>query len=108
MENLILLADAYKYSHHKLYVPGTSQIYSYLESRGGKFEETVFYGLQYFLKEYLQGPVFTREKINEAEHMLLEVFHQFIQQKSKGRKVPAWAKELREMIEDQLDTNLTL
>jgi nicotinamide phosphoribosyltransferase len=73
-ENLILLADAYKYSHHKLYLPGTQYIYSYLESRGGKFEETVFYGLQYFLKEYLQGPVFTREKINEAEHMLLEVF----------------------------------
>ncbi|HEY0611430.1 MAG TPA: nicotinate phosphoribosyltransferase, partial [Chitinophaga sp.] len=73
-ENLILLADAYKYSHHKLYLPGTQYIYSYLESRGGKFEETVFYGLQYFLKEYLEGPVFTREKINEAEHMLLEVF----------------------------------
>lgn len=73
-ENLILLADAYKYSHHKLYLPGTQYIYSYLESRGGKFEETVFYGLQYFLKEYLQGPVFTREKINEAESMLLEVF----------------------------------
>lgn len=74
MENLILLADAYKYSHHKLYVPGTSHIYSYLESRGGKFEETVFYGLQYFLKAYLQGPVITAEKIREAGEMLPEVF----------------------------------
>ena len=51
--NLLLLADAYKYSHYKLYVPGTTKIYSYLESRGGMFDETVFYGLQYFLKEYL-------------------------------------------------------
>ncbi|RPD38418.1 nicotinate phosphoribosyltransferase [Chitinophaga barathri] len=74
MENIILLADAYKYSHHKLYVPGTSHIYSYLESRGGRFEETVFYGLQYFLKAYLEGPVITAEKIREAGEMLPEVF----------------------------------
>ncbi|MFY0252926.1 nicotinate phosphoribosyltransferase [Chitinophaga sp. 30R24] len=73
-ENLILLADAYKYSHHKLYIPGTQYIYSYLESRGGKFDETVFYGLQYFLKEYLSGEVFTIEKLDEAEKMLVEVF----------------------------------
>lgn len=73
-ENLILLADAYKYSHHKLYIPGTEYIYSYFESRGGKFEETVFYGLQYFLMEYLQGAVITKEKIDEAETTLLEVF----------------------------------
>jgi nicotinamide phosphoribosyltransferase len=73
-ENLILLADAYKYSHHKLYIPGTQFIYSYLESRGGKFDETVFYGLQYFLKEYLAGEVFTTEKLDEAETMLTEVF----------------------------------
>lgn len=74
MENLILLADAYKYSHHKLYVPGTSHIYSYLESRGGVFEETVFYGLQYLLKAYLEGPVITAEKIREAGALLEEVF----------------------------------
>lgn len=73
-ENIILLADAYKYSHHKLYIPGTEYIYSYLESRGGKFEETVFYGLQYLLMEYLQGAVITKEKIDEAATTLLEVF----------------------------------
>lgn len=73
-ENLILLADAYKYSHHKLYIPGTEYIYSYFESRGGKFDETVFYGLQYFLMEYLQGAVITKDKIDEAEKTLLEVF----------------------------------
>ncbi|SKA14300.1 nicotinamide phosphoribosyltransferase [Chitinophaga eiseniae] len=73
-ENLILLADAYKYSHHKLYIPGTQHIYSYLESRGGKFDETVFYGLQYFLKEYLEGAVFTKEKLDEAAITLKEVF----------------------------------
>jgi nicotinamide phosphoribosyltransferase len=68
-ENLVLLADAYKYSHHKLYYPGTTKVYSYLESRGGVFDETVFYGLQYFLKKYISGEVFTREKIDEAEDL---------------------------------------
>ena len=73
-ENLILLADAYKYAHHKLYYPGTTQIYSYLESRGGMFNEIVFFGLQYFLKEYLQGKAFTQEDLDEAEGFLLQVF----------------------------------
>ena len=73
-ENLILLADAYKYSHHKLYYPGTTQVYSYLESRGGKFDSTVFYGLQYFLKEYLQGQAFTQQDLDEAEAFLPQVF----------------------------------
>lgn len=72
--NLVLLADAYKYSHHKLYMPGTTKVYSYLESRGGKFDETVFFGLQYVLKEYLEGAVITTADIDEAEALLLEVF----------------------------------
>jgi len=73
-ENFVLLADAYKYAHHKLYYPGTSQIYSYLESRGGLFNETIFFGLQYFLKEYLEGPAFTQQDLDEAEGFLLQVF----------------------------------
>lgn len=72
--NIILLADAYKYSHHKLYYPGTELIYSYLESRGGLFDETVFFGLQYFLKQYLEGMVITKEKIDEAETLMPQVF----------------------------------
>lgn len=68
------MADGYKYSHHKLYYPGTTKVFSYLESRGGKFNTTVFYGLQYFLKEYLEGVVITQEKLNEAETFLKQVF----------------------------------
>lgn len=73
-ENLILLADAYKYSHHKLYYPGTNKIYSYLESRGGWFDQTVFFGLQYYLKHYLEGAVITKQKIEEASELLPQVF----------------------------------
>lgn len=72
--NFILLADAYKYSHHKLYYPGTTKVYSYMESRGGKFDNTVFYGLQYFIKEYLNGPAFTQEDLDEAAEYLPKIF----------------------------------
>ncbi|MBT1695679.1 DUF5598 domain-containing protein [Fulvivirgaceae bacterium PWU4] len=73
-QNLLLLADAYKYSHHKLYMPGTTTIYSYLESRGGAFNTTVFYGLQYFLKAYLEGEAFTKDDVDEAEQLLTGAF----------------------------------
>ncbi len=42
-----------------------------------------------------------------AERMLLEVFNKYIKQ-SKSKKAPEWAMELKEMIQDQLDTNITL
>src|SRR6186713_46610 len=73
-DNILLLADAYKYSHYRLYAPGTNKIYSYLQSRGGDFNETVFFGLQYLLKQYFEGPVITKAKIDEAECLLGEVF----------------------------------
>lgn len=72
--NIILLADAYKYSHHKLYTPGVEKVYSYMESRGGMFDETVFFGLQYILKKYLAGIVITKEKIAEAQYYLDNIF----------------------------------
>jgi nicotinamide phosphoribosyltransferase len=52
MKNLILKSDSYKFTHHLQYPEGTTKVYSYLESRGGKFDNTVFYGLQYILKKY--------------------------------------------------------
>jgi len=67
MENLILLTDSYKFTHWKQYPNGTTKVYSYLESRGGKFDNTLFYGLQYFIKKYLSGKVVTDEKIRQAK-----------------------------------------
>ncbi len=55
--NLILDVDSYKASHWLQYPPQTTGMYSYLESRGGKYSETVFFGLQYILKQYLSQPV---------------------------------------------------
>lgn len=70
LDNLLLLTDSYKISHHKQYPPGTETIYSYFESRGGAFPETVFFGLQYYLTRYLAGSVVTRSKIDAAENLL--------------------------------------
>ncbi len=60
-QNLLLMTDSYKFTHWRQYPPGTERVYSYIESRGGMFAETVFFGLQYYLKRYLQGEVFTAE-----------------------------------------------
>jgi nicotinamide phosphoribosyltransferase len=65
--NLILNTDSYKASHWLQYPKGTEHVYSYIESRGGVYPETLFFGLQMFLKEYLSKPV-TLEDINEASH----------------------------------------
>ncbi|MVT08566.1 chromate resistance protein ChrB domain-containing protein [Chitinophaga tropicalis] len=52
----------------------------------------------YHLKHTQAGPV---------EQMLLEVFHKYIQKKD-SQQVPDWANELKEIIQDQMDTNFTL
>ena len=66
-DNIMLMSDSYKQSHWKQYPKDTEVIHSYFESRGGKWDTTVFFGLQYYLKKYLQGQVVTQEKIDEAE-----------------------------------------
>lgn len=45
--NLVLMTDSYKFTHWRQYPPGTQKVYSYIESRGGMFEDLVFFGLQY-------------------------------------------------------------
>jgi YesN/AraC family two-component response regulator len=39
---------------------------------------------------------------------LLDVYKKFLKQKSSSKRIPAWAKELKEIIQDQIDTNLSL
>ena len=67
--NPILNVDSYKVSHYLQYPPGTEYVSSYVESRGGPFHETLFFGLQAFLRQYLAMPV-TAEHIVEAEALL--------------------------------------
>ena len=64
--NLILNTDSYKASHFLQYPAETEVVSSYIESRGGQFPQTLFFGLQAFIKEYLLKPVTTAD-IDEAE-----------------------------------------
>jgi nicotinamide phosphoribosyltransferase len=68
--NLVLQTDSYKFTHWKQYPPGTQYVYSYLESRGGMFPQTLFFGLQYYLTKYLQGPVVNEDDVNEARQFV--------------------------------------
>ena len=67
LDNILLLTDSYKVTHYRQYMAGTETVYSYFESRGGAFDETVFFGLQYYLKKYMLGAVVTPAKIDAAE-----------------------------------------
>lgn len=64
--NPLLNTDSYKLTHWWQYPPGTRHIYSYVESRGGMFEETMLALLQYIVKSNFAGQVFTPGDIEEA------------------------------------------
>lgn len=74
-EMLLMLTDSYKFGHHGMYLKGTENIYSYFESRKyAAYPETVFFGLQFYLKKYLQGVVVTQEMIDAADDFTKEHF----------------------------------
>jgi nicotinamide phosphoribosyltransferase len=68
-KNLILNTDSYKVSMFNQYPAGTTGVYSYIESRGGRYDSTVFFGLQAFIKEYLLDPI-TQSDIDVADEIL--------------------------------------
>lgn len=65
-ESIIFDTDSYKASHWLQYPPGTTSMFSYIESRGGEYDRVVFFGLQYYIKRYLTKRV-TVEDVNRAK-----------------------------------------
>lgn len=66
-KNIITLTDSYKMTHWQQYPRDTEVVYSYFEARtGATFNKTVFFGLQYLLKQYLTGCVVTPDFIESA------------------------------------------
>lgn len=51
MSNILFDIDSYKASHWLQYPPNTTNAFFYLESRGGDFDETVFFGLDALLAD---------------------------------------------------------
>jgi nicotinamide phosphoribosyltransferase len=68
-KNLLLNTDSYKVSMFKQYPAGTTGVYSYIESRGGRYDSTLMFGLQAFIKEYLLEPI-TQADIDVADEIL--------------------------------------
>lgn len=69
--NRIIDTDSYKASHFLQYPPKTTRAFFYLESRGSDrdWNETVFFGLQYLLKNYFLAP-FTQAMVEEAREVI--------------------------------------
>ena len=69
--NRIIDTDSYKSSHWLQYPPNTTRAFFYLESRGSErdYTETVFFGLQYSLKNYFLAP-FTQGAVEEAREVI--------------------------------------
>lgn len=105
--NLILMGDAYKYTHWLQYPKGTQYIYTYGESRGTKLKipYTVWFGLQGFIRDYLEGRVIEAWMIEEAKHILGGVFgtHEYFNEQGFRRllekhdgKLPIRIRSVRE------------
>lgn len=65
--NLILDVDSYKTPMFLQYPNDAKSLCSYIESRFGNFNETVIYGLKYYIDRYLSTKI-TKEMIDEAEY----------------------------------------
>lgn len=75
IKNIIYTLDSYKHLHSEMLPEGTEAVYSYCEARrGAMYDYTIFFGLQFILKEWMRGVVVTKEKIDEAEPLLREHF----------------------------------
>lgn len=64
----------------------------------------VIYDALYSWAKHLQSVKHTQ---SPAERLLLEVLHTYLRPTNK-RKIPAWVSELKDAIQDQIDTNLSL
>jgi YesN/AraC family two-component response regulator len=66
----------------------------------------ILYDALYSWAKYLQNEKHTRQPF---EHLLLNVFNNYLKKKpGNTKKTPAWAIELKEIIQDHIDTSLSL
>jgi len=65
----------------------------------------MLYDALYSWASHLQKEKHTQ---NPIDHVFIDVYNKFIKQKSAKKKTPDWVKELRQIIQDQIDSNLNL
>jgi hypothetical protein len=98
--------------HHELapQSAGLEAIFSGLAYNSTDDQELLAFGMRIYDGLYSWAQHLYKKKHTQAgpvEQMLLDVFTRYLQD-NKGKKAPAWAKELKNMIQDQMDTNMSL
>ncbi len=68
LTSIMTNTDSYKGSMFRQYPANTAYVYSYIESRGGKYDRTVFAGIQGFIRKVLTKRI-TKEQIDFAEKL---------------------------------------
>jgi len=88
---------------------GLSAIFLGLSQNIKNDQELLELGMKIYDGLYTWAKHLHQQKHTQApvEHLLLEVYHKYLKQGS-SKKVPEWTKELKGMIQDQLDTNMSL
>jgi len=59
--------DSYKLTHIPQYIKGADKMISYFESRGGKFDRVMNFGVQMLVKEYFLQPLTKKQAYNMIE-----------------------------------------
>lgn len=65
----------------------------------------VIYDALYSWARHLQDIKHTQ---NPTDHILLEVYNKYLRHKKSEKKTPEWVNEFKELIQDQIDLNLSL
>lgn len=88
---------------------GLSAIFMGLSQNIKDDHELLALGMKIYDGLYTWAKYLYQEKHTQApaEQLLLEVYHKYLKQ-ANIKKAPEWAKELKEMIQDQMDTNMSL
>jgi AraC-like DNA-binding protein len=80
--------------------------YNYKDDQEQLEKGMIIYDALYSWAKHLQKEKHTQQP---AEQLLLNVFSNFLNTKTGAKKkIPAWAQELKELIQDHIDTNLSL
>jgi AraC-like DNA-binding protein len=64
----------------------------------------MIYDALYSWAKYHKNELHTQ---HPTEHLLIEVYERFLK-KNRSKKTPSWAKELKALIQDQIDTTISL
>jgi hypothetical protein len=88
---------------------GLSAIFMGLSQNNKDDHELLGLGMKIYDGLYTWAKYLYQEKHTQApaEQLLLEVYHKYLKL-ANIKKAPEWAKELKEMIQDQMDTNMSL